>query len=157
MQWAVRFRGCLSPLQCVTLGQFLQTFVLLGIVVPTRVVFPFSPTTSSIRGTPHPPSASTVKIRKIMVRRSLVLCSQSSAHKRKPKRAVGKATVRRVPVLRQGSVCPGGGGATKKRKKYLTRLIPKPTLVVRFASSESAGSYSNSEDFFMSQAFLRVL
>ena len=35
---------------------------------------------------------------------------QGSAHKRKPKGAVRKTTIRRAPVLGQASACAKGGG-----------------------------------------------
>ena len=58
---------------------------------------------------PPPTCASTLQVRKRTIRRGPVL-RQGSAQKRTPKRAVRKKTVRRAPVLRQGSACARGGG-----------------------------------------------
>ena len=58
---------------------------------------------------PLPLWSTRLNVRKTAVRRIPVL-RQGSAHRRKPRRAVGKTTVRRVAVLRQGSACAKGGG-----------------------------------------------
>ena len=76
---------------------------------------------------PLPLAQATLKVRETTVRRVPVL-GQGSAHKRKPKRAVGKMTVRRVRVLRQGSACARGRGATNFYRGIMHLLLELGTV-----------------------------